>query len=328
MEQKPLGRTGRNISAIALGCAVFGRDIDEDTSYRLMDRAVELGITFFDTAQSYGGGQSIRARKEMFGTEDQHEVTTEMHSSERIVGSWMKSRGSRDQITLCTKVGSGGSGENIARTLKESLQRLGTDHVDIYKMHSPDTSVPIDETLSAMSAEADAGRVGVIGCSNYTADQIREALDTSATRGLRRFEITQPQYNMIFPEAENDILPLCSEESIAVTPYSPAAAGFLAGEYTRDRSQISRGSRFDIIPVYVERYFTERNFAILEKLQAKAEEMRIPTARLALAWVMTSPHVTAPIVGAREPAHLDNAVAALNLGLDAELRAELSSWTR
>jgi aryl-alcohol dehydrogenase (NADP+) len=328
MERKQLGRTGRTNSAIGLGCALFGRDIDEETSYKVMDHAVELGIDFFDTAESYGGGQSRQTRKDLFGIDDKREVTSEVSSSERIVGRWMQSRGCRDKITLCTKVGSGGSPENIARTLGGSLDRLGTDHVDIYKMHTPDTEVPIAETLAAMTEEVRAGRVNVIGCSNYSAVQIKEALDASSTGGYSRFEIAQPQYNLIFPEAEDDVLPLCAEEGLAVTPYSPMAAGFLAGEYTPDRASVPAGSRFDIIPVYVERYFTDRNFGILNRLQRKADELGVPTARLALAWVMTNPHVTAPIVGARETGHLDNAVAALNMGLDGELRAEMSAWSR
>ena len=225
MEQRPLGRTGRTISAIGLGCVTFGGEIDEEASYRVMDYAVEKGITFFDTAESYGGGQRRQRRKEAFGIDDVREVSNEMSSSERIVGDWMRTRGCRDEITLCTKVSTGGSPENIAQALSASLERLRTDHVDIYKMHSPDTSTPIAETLSALTMEVETGRVDAIGGSNYSAAQLREALDASASAGYRRFKVFQPAYSLVRPEAEEEVFPLCRAEVIAVTPYSPLAGG-------------------------------------------------------------------------------------------------------
>ena len=205
MEQRPLGRTGSTISVIGLGCVTFGSEIDEETSYRVMDYALEKGITFFDTAESYGGGQRRLTRKKVFGIDDVREVSNEMYSSERIVGDWMRDRGCRDEITLCTKGSTGGSPENIAKALSASLERLRTDHVDIYKMHSPDTSTPIAETLSALTAEVETGRVGAIGGSNYSAAQLREALDASASAGYRRFEVLQPAYSLVRPEAEEEV---------------------------------------------------------------------------------------------------------------------------
>ena len=137
MEHRPLGRTGRTIPAVALGCVTFGREISEDDSYRVMDYAMEKGLTFFDTAEAYGGGQSKRTRLETMGVDDQREVTTEMSSSENIVGRWMEKRGVRDDVILMTKFSTGGSAENVHRVLAESLERLRTDHVDIYKLHRP-----------------------------------------------------------------------------------------------------------------------------------------------------------------------------------------------
>ena len=325
MDQRPLGRTGRMISAVALGCVTFGREIDEDSSYRLMDYAVEKGITFFDTAEGYGGGQSQLGRKRSLGVDDQREVTTEMNSSENIIGRWLRQRGCRDEVTLCTKVGTGGSAENIARALAASLERLDTDHVDVYKMHSPDPKAPISETLSAMDAEKQAGRVKAIGCSNYSAAQLREALDTSAARGCTRFEIVQPPYSLALRQAEEDLFPLCQAEGIAVTSYSPLGAGFLTGKYTPDRSAIPLGTRFHISPGHADGYFSEHNFRVVDRLRDKAEEIGIPMVRLAMAWAMTHPAVTSVIVGARTTAHIDNALEAYDMGMDPDLRAELAN---
>ena len=173
----------------------------------------------------------------------------------------MRSQGSRDEITLCTKVGSGGGPENIAKALSGSLDRLGTDHVDIYKMHAPDSVTPIAETLAAMTAEVDAGRVGSIGCSNYSAGQLREALDASAAGGYRRFEVIQPPYSLAHRDAEENLFPLCRREHIGVTSFSPLGAGFLAGKYTSDRATIPSGSRFDVIPGHIDIYFSEQPVA-------------------------------------------------------------------
>ena len=318
--------SGRTISAIGLGCVTFGREIDEETSRRVMDYALEKGITFFDTAEGYGGGQSRQGRRDGLGVDDEREVTDEVSSSERIVGDWMRDRGCRDAVTLCTKVGSGASAENIAKALGASLDRLGTDHVDIYKIHSPDASVPIAETLDALTREVKAGRATVIGGSNYSYDQLKEALDTSESKGYERFNIMQPPYNLAAPDVETDLLPLCREHQVAVTPYSPLAAGFLAGKYTPDRSQFPHGTRFHISPGHADIYFNDRNFRVVEKLREKSDEMGVPMVKLAMGWAMTNPDVTAVIVGARGASHIDNALEAYADGLDPDFRAEMSAW--
>jgi len=326
VNQKPLGRSGNTISAIGLGCVTFGREIDEESSRKVMDYALDKGITFFDTAEGYGGGQSRQGRKDGMGVEDEREVTNEVSSSERIVGDWMRDRGCRDAINLCTKVGTGASAENIAKKLAASLERLQTDHVDIYKIHSPDTSVPIAETLDALTREVKSGRVKVIGGSNYSAEQLKEALDTSESKGYERFNIMQPPYNLAAPEVETDLLPLCSEQQVAVTPYSPLAAGFLAGKYTSDRSQMPHGTRFHIVPGHADIYFSDRNFRVVEKLTAKSAELGVSMVKLAMAWAMTNPDVTSVIAGARTTNHIDNAIEAYEEGLDTDLRAEMSAW--
>jgi len=333
MEQRPLGRTGLTVSAIALGCVSFGTEIDEEASYRVMDYAIENGVTFFDTAEAYDGRHSQRWRKRSFGIDDQREAT--MESSERIIGTWMRLRGCRDNITISTKLNpnlvSGGTGpgaENIPRAVEGSIERLGTDHIDVYLMHSPDHETPIAETLEALTAEVKSGRVGVIGGSNYTTAEFQEALDASASHGHRRFDVCQPAYSLVEPEDEQDLIPLCDKQEIAVTPYSPLGAGFLTGKYTPDRSQVPKGTRFDIKPDHVDVYFKDKNFRIVDMLREKASELGIPMVRLAMAWAMTLPLVTSTIIGARSTNHIDNALEAFQMGLDTGLREEMSAWTR
>ena len=328
MDQKPLGRTGRNISCIGLGTATFGREIDEETSWRILDYAVEKGIVFLDTAEAYGGGQSHAGRIASYGIDDQREVTQEMHSSENIIGRWIKARGCRNEITLCTKVSSGPGGENIRRALAGSLERLQVDSTDVYKIHSPNPDIPIEESLSALNDEVNAGRIGAIGCSNFSGAQLQEALNVSGARSYHRFEITQPPYNLAQMEVEEDLFPLCQREQIAVTTYSPLGAGFLAGKYTSADGKLPKGTRFHISPSHGDIYFKDDNFRMLERLRQKADEMGLTMVRLAMAFAMSSPYVTAVLVGARKFDHIDNALAAYEMELDPELRAEMASWTR
>ena len=325
IEQRPLGRTGRTIPALALGCVTFGREIDEEDSYRVMDYAMEKGLHFFDTAEGYGGGNS-RAIRLADGIDDKREKTGEMHSSEMVVGRWLRKTGVRDEITLMTKFNTGGTAENVHRALRDSLERLGTDHVDIYKLHRPFTDAPMDETLGALAEEVSAGRAQVIGCSQHSGDQLRQALEISKTRGWPRFEIAQPGYNLGMRNDEKDLLPLCVEEGLAVTPFSPLGAGFFTGKYTPNRADVPKGTRFHIMPPHIGIYFNDRNFRILDKLRSKSAELGIPMTRLAMAWTMSHPAITTILVGAREPAHIDNALEAYKMGMDPDLRAEMSSW--
>ena len=315
------------ISAIGLGCATFGREIDEETSLKLLDYAVEKGITFLDTAEAYGGGNSHTYRIQEYGLDDKREVTHEMHSSEKIIGRWIKCRGCRNEITLSTKVSSGASPENIQKALTASLERLQTDSVDTYKIHSPDPEVPIEESLAALDEEAEAGRIGTLGCSNFTADMIRESLKLSHSRGYRRFEITQPPYNLAIRTFETDLFPLCSQEQIATTTYSPLGAGFFSGKYRPSMEKAPNGTRFDIVPAHRDIYFHNRYFNIVDRLRAKSSEMGLPMVRLAMAWAMSNSDITAVLVGARKYEHIDNALEAFKMRLPPELMAEMSSWS-
>ena len=328
MENLPVGTSGVTISPIGLGGGNWGREVDEETSWRVMDYAVERGVTFFDTGDLYGGGQSFETRKRVYGTDDQRETTLEMFSSEKIIGRWMAARGCRDEITLCTKVGSGGSAENIAATLKQSLDHFQTDRVDIYKLHRHYDDVPVDETLGALAEQVSAGRTRAIGASNHTATQVEEALAASDRHGLARFEVLQLPYSLAAPDIEDDLLPLAGREGAAVTAYSPLAAGFLTGKYDRDPAKWPQGSRYHIMPGHADQYFSDRNFRILDLLKEKEAELGIPSIQLAMAWAFTHPDVTAVLIGARNAEHIDNAIAAVERGMDSELRQEMASWTR
>ena len=325
MKLRPLGKTGLMMSPIGLGCATFGREIDEETSWKVLDYAVEKGITFLDTAEAYGGGNSQQYRIKEYGVKDRREVTVEMNSSENIIGRWMEARGCRNEVTLCTKVSTGASPENIRKALAASLERLRTDSVDAYKIHSPDPNVPIEESLDALNQEAEAGRIVAPGCSNFTADMLRDSLEISRKRGYRRFEITQPPYNLALREYETDLFPLCRREQIAVTTYSPLGAGFFAGKYTPGMEKLPSGTRFDIVPGHGDIYFHDRFFKIVERLRAKSEETGIPMVRLAMAWAMSNPDVTV-LAGARKFDHIDNALESFRMDLDPGLKAEMSSW--
>ena len=326
MEHRKLGRTDISLSFIGLGCVTFGREIDEDASAAILDDAVERGINWLDTAEAYGGGNARTYRRDVLKVDDVRETSDIMGSSEIIIGKWMKARGCRDDVVICSKVSSGNSPENIARALRVSLERLQVDCVDIYELHSPDETVPIAESLAALDEEVKAGRIGTVGCSNFNAAQLREALDASDREGYARFEVVQPPYNLADPGAQDELFPLCRREEVGITSYSPLAAGFLAGKYTPDRNAFPTGSRFDVIPGHADIYFSDRNFRNVERLRALADTRGLPMVRMAMAWAMGHPDITSVLVGARHAGHLDNAFDALALTADTELRDEMSSW--
>ena len=315
MEQRVIGRSDKTMSAIALGSSPFGREIGEDDTRRVLDYAFEKGITFLDTAEGPQQG-----------------------SSERVIGAWMNERGIRDELTICTKISQGGGvSYNIPRALSGSLDRLRTDRIDVWKMHSPDPNTPIEETVGAMTEQVRAGLVGVIGGSNYKPAQLKECLEASEKHGYERFNITQPPYGlsrtaqgmsqMTREELEDELFPLCMKEEVAVTAYSPLGAGFFTGKYkSMDRAKIPKGTRMDVAPAHADLYFNEANFKILGHLTAKSEETGITIAELAMAWAMTHPAITAIIIGARTPAQVDQAISAYERGMDPELRAEMAEW--
>jgi aryl-alcohol dehydrogenase-like predicted oxidoreductase len=321
MEQRTLGKSGITASRLGLGCATFGREIPEETCWRIMDYAVEHGITLFDTAEAYGGGQARQYRKSVLGVEDEREVSGEMHSSERVIGRWLRSTGMRDKIVLLTKVTTNFTRGHVMEALAASLDRLQTNAVDIYMFHSHDTNTPVEEATEAMDEALQSGYVRAGGCSNHTGSQIEAALKVK-----RVFDVIESNYNLVAREIEEDVLPVAVREKIGVLTYSPLAAGFLMGKYTPDRSALPKGTRFDVIPGHMDVYFSDRNFRWVGLLQEMAAHTGVPVAKLAIGWVLQNPAVDVVLVGARTTAHLDAALGALALPFRAEWMAETRSW--
>ena len=326
LPQTSLGRTGKTIPRLGLGTTTFGREIDEDTSRQVLDYAFEAGIHFIDTAEAYGGGNSRQGRRVSMGINDVRETTDEMSASERIIGTWMADRGLHDKVGICTKVSSGNSPENIAAQFQKSLDRLQTDQVLLYMVHSYDDSVPLDETLDALNRCITSGQAQVIGCSNFTGPQLSDAMAISEREGYARLEIVQNLYNLAVPEAETDSFPVCAEHNITFLAYSPLGAGFLAGKYIDDRDNLPERTRFHVVPDHCDVYFSDRNFRVVETLRRRAAELGESMVFLAGAWVVGQLSVGCTLFGARSTSHIDNALRSLNEGISEELRAEMGAW--
>lgn len=315
-----LGRTGLPVSRLCLGTMTFGVQCDEDTSIAILDTAFEAGITFIDTADVYpaGGNTSTTGR------------------TEEIVGRWLGGR--RDHVVLATKCGGvmsrarwdrGGSRKHVVEAVEASLRRLGTDHIDLYQLHIDDTATPLDETLAAFDHLVTSGKVLYTGCSNYPAWRLAKALGRSATLGLSRYECVQPRYNLLFRSFERDLFPLCVEEGVGCIPYNPLAGGFLTGKHARGAP--SQGTRFTLgsaAQPYQDRYWHDRMFDTVGELATVAAEAGLSLATLAVAWCLHQPAITAPIIGASRPEQLREAVAAVDVTLDADLLRRLDELTR
>lgn len=313
MEKRKLGRTGIAVSEIGLGCATFGREIDQGASFKLMDFALSRGITLFDTAEAYGGGEARDYRRTHLQIDDEREVSGEHHSSENIVGRWLQSTGMRNDIFLVSKVTTNFSRRHVREALEASLERLKTNHLDLYLFHSFDANTPLDQALEAMNEVKQSGLIRFTGCSNFTAPQLREALAAGDRLQLRRLEATEAVCNLAIRSAEEDLLPLCAAENLGFLAYSPLAAGFLTGKYSGDRSTLPTGSRFHIIPGHADLYFNEQSFHALAELKRLENQTGIPAAQLAIAWVLAHPGITSVLCGARSISHLESALAAAKL---------------
>jgi aryl-alcohol dehydrogenase-like predicted oxidoreductase len=312
VEYKTLGRTGLKISAVGLGCgnfggigsapAFFGKGETEEEAVAILDAAWDMGINFFDTADAYGGGRS-----------------------EAYLGRWLKARGARvrDQLVLSSKVFNpvgegpndwGLSRRHILRQIEASLTRLGTDHLDMYLIHEPDPTTPLDETLRALDDLVHQGKVRYIGASNMPAWLMTKALWLADKHNLYRPEWVQNSYSLLDRADEREMLPLCADQKLGYTPFSPLAGGWLTGKYKRGEP-FPEGSRMTLRSEPYQVFLNDQTFAGLEALRAYAAERGADMASLALAWVMSHPLVTAPIVGPRRPAQLEPAKKALEIKL-------------
>ena len=309
MKIKRLGRTGLKVTEVCLGTMTFGQQCDESTSFRIMDEAAEAGVTFIDTADVYPVPVSLEASGR----------------TEEIVGRWLK--GKRDDFVLATKcrmqMGNrpndvGLSRKHILSAIDDSLARLGTDYVDLYQVHAPDPETPIDETLSALDAIVRSGKALYIGCSNFQAWQLGNALWASDRLGLARFDSVQPRYNLLFREIEHELFPLCQDQGVGVIVYNPLAGGFLTGKHRRNTPPADN-TRFAVAgKLYLDRYWNEASFDVVERLRAFFETRGKSLTHAALSWVLHQQPVTSAIVGATSPEQLRDSLAGVNLELDPE----------
>jgi aryl-alcohol dehydrogenase-like predicted oxidoreductase len=251
--------------------------------------------------------------------DDVREASGEMHSSEKIIGRWLRATGAREQVVLQTKT-LAHRRMDVAAALEASLERMQTDRIDLYLLHRFNEEVPLEETMEPVGAGIRSGVVGAAGCSNLSAGQLRRALGTPA---IPRFEVTQPMYSLVGREIEAEFLPLCRAENVGVVGYSPLGAGFLTGKY---EGGIPAGSRFDVIPGHVGVFFSDRNFEIVRKLRALAERVGVPMVKLAMAWALRNPDLTAVLIGARSVEHVASALEALDMAADPEWFREMDGW--
>jgi aryl-alcohol dehydrogenase-like predicted oxidoreductase len=302
MEYLALGRTGVQVSELCLGCMMFGGKTEPEESYRIIDRALEAGINFVDTANVYSRGRS-----------------------EEVTGEALKRNGRRHQVVLATKVhgrmddddpnAAGNSRRHIIAQCDASLRRLQTDYIDLYQIHRPQSDIPIDETLRALDDLIRAGKVRYIGTSTFAAWQVVESLWASKELGLNRFVCEQQPYNILDRRVERELMPMAQTYGIATIPWSPLAGGLLTGKYRRGEGAPG-GSRFaetDDLPLVLRRRYHEGIYDVLEGLEPLVEAKGCTMAQFALAWCMVQPGVTSPIIGPRTMEQLEDNLGALEL---------------
>jgi aryl-alcohol dehydrogenase-like predicted oxidoreductase len=304
MNPRPLGRSGLLVAPLAFGGNVFGWTADEATSFRLLDAFVDAGFNLIDTADVYSSWAPGNRGGE----------------SETIIGKWLARTGKRNRVVIATKVGydrkdAGGglSRAHILRNVEASLGRLRTDRIDLYQSHVEDPATPHEETLAAYAGLIEAGKVRAIGASNFRPATLRDALAVSKRLGLPRYETLQPLYNLYDREGfEAELGPLCREEGIGVIPFFALAAGFLTGKYRTqaDLAQSARGQR-------AKNYLNERGLRIVAALEAVAARLGATPGKVAVAWLMAQPGITAPIASGRTVEQVRDLAGAAHLELDA-----------
>ena len=304
MQTRKLGGSGLEVSPICLGGNVFGWTADEPASFAILDAFVAAGFNFVDTADVYS--RWVPGHK---GGE-----------SETVLGNWFKRSGKRKSVILATKVGielapdkQGLAKAYILRAVEDSLERLQTDYIDLYQSHKDDASVPLEETLGAYDQLIKQGKVRAIGASNYTGARLAEAMAVSKQHGLPRYECLQPHYNLYERAGyEKDLEPVCLQEGIGVIPYFALASGFLTGKY-RSEADLAKGPRGQM----VKKYLDDRGLKILAALDQVAANLHSTPGKVAIAWLIARPSITAPIASATNVDQLNDLVDAANLKLDA-----------
>ena len=311
MEYRNLGRCGLKVSVLGLGTMTFGHGTDQAEARRMADLALDAGVNFFDTANTYGGSQS-----------------------EVFLGQALQGR--RREAVVATKFfnptgpgpnDSGMSRRHIMHAIEDSLQRLQMDYVDIYYVHHVDVQTPLEEMLRALDDLVHQGKVRYIGCSNYEAWRLSEALWISETKNLARFVCYQPQYSLVVRDIEYELLPLCQFKGLGVVAWSPLAGGFLSGKY-QPGQRLLPGTRSAEGWVYPQRYFAANADETLQALLDVSQSLGHSPAQVALRWVLEQPAITAAIVGARHAAQLQDNLQAAQWPLPDEARQRLSDVSR
>jgi len=318
MDSVNLGSSGLQVSRLCLGSMTFGEapegspmhgcGSDAATSHAILERALEAGVNFVDTADVYGGGLS-----------------------ERLIGDWFAKTGRRDEVVLATKFRfaptegpnhSGAQRLRILRCVEDSLRRLKTDRIDLYQVHMQDPNTPEEETLRALDDLVRQGKVLYLGASNYAAYRLMESLHVSATQHLERYVALQPQYNLLVRGIEREHVPLCERHGIGIIPWSPLAGGLLTGKYARGNERPA-GARFGESDLWWSMYEAESTWKLLEVLVPLAKQLGATPGELALAWLLHKRGVDSVIFGARTLEQLDANLKAAELSLDAETVARL-----
>lgn len=304
MDYVNLGRTGLKVSRLCLGCMTYGsskwRDwvLDEEQSRPFIKRAVEAGINFFDTANMYSDGVS-----------------------EEVLGRALHDFAKRDEVVIATKVfnrmrpdpnGRGLSRKAILTEVDHSLRRLGTDYVDLYQIHRWDYDTPIDETMEALHDIVKSGKARYIGASSMFAWQFAQSLYTAELHGWTRFSSMQNHYNLIYREEEREMIPLCRDQGIGLIPWSPLARGFLAGNRNKTAGDTARAKTDEYAH---QMYYQDDDFKVVGRLSEVARNRGESNVKIALAWILSKPGITAPIIGASKPHHLEEALGALSIRL-------------
>ncbi len=316
MDYRSLGRTGVKVSPICLGAMMFGGKTTPEDSYAIIDKAIDSGINFIDTANVYAG----------------------RGHSEEVVGEALKRRGRRDSIVLATKVHGqmgaedpnmqGNSRRHIIQQCEASLRRLQTDWIDLYQIHRPQSDIPIDETLRALDDLVRAGKVRYIGSSTFGAWQLVESLYVAKELGLNRFICEQPPYNLVDRRIERELIPMAQTHGFALIPWSPLAGGLLTGKYRRGEP-LPEGARFsDSGSRFASRRLNDRVYDVVEALQPLAEEKGCTLSQLALAWVVQQPGVTSAIIGPRTMEQFDDNIGALTVTITDEDRKRIDRIIR
>ncbi|MEM7366273.1 MAG: aldo/keto reductase [Pseudomonadota bacterium] len=316
MEMRRLGRHGLEVPSLCLGTMTFGFQVSEADSIPILNAAYDAGLSFLDTADAYplGGGRDT------------------IGETEAIIGRWMADRGIRDRLLIATKCwaptrggpnNQGLSRQHIVESVNASLRRLQTDHIDLYQSHAFDPMTPIDETLRAFDDLVRDGKVRYIGCSNYPAWRLGQAIGKSREMGISGYASLQPRYNMLYREIETELLPLCEAEGLGVLVYNPLAGGLLSGKYQKGQDP-EEGTRFTLGSAadrYRARYWQDAQFDAITALSAAVEARGLNMVSVAVAWVLRQQAITSAIIGASRPEQLAANLDALSVEFDDELLA-------